>query len=108
MMVKRLLIVCCVLSPLCLSQLCVAQDTNKKKPKEEDSTLYLESTLIGDKEQPTVSYFIPWKGTGTPDNLHWNIEQKNDRTLDLVDRDVMVRSMSIYNELNMENPAPAE
>ena len=74
--------------------------------KQDDSMLYLESTFVGDKEQPTVSYFIPWKGTGTPDSLHWNIEQKNDKTLDLIDRDVVVRSMSIYNELDMENIEP--
>lgn len=76
-------------------------------PRSDDS-LYLESTVVGDKEQPTVSYFIPWKGTGTPDKLNWNIEQKNDKTLDLIDRDIMVRSMSIYNELDMENAAPVE
>lgn len=77
------------------------------KPVEmDDETIYLEATLVGDKEQPTVSYFIPWKGTGTPDKLHWNIEQKNDKTLDIIDRDVMVRSMSIYNDLDLENAAP--
>lgn len=105
MITQRLLLLACVLSlPL------YAQDNkdSESKAKEDDSTVYLESTLVGDKEQPTVSYFIPWKGTGTPDNLHWNIEQKNDRTLDLIDRDVMVRSMSIYNELNMEGSAPVE
>ncbi len=99
---KPALILFCILSPLCLAQ----QDATSSKNKKDESTLYLESTLVGDKEQPTVSYFIPWKGIGTPDNLHWNIEQKNDKTLDLIDRDVMVRSMSIYNELGMENAAP--
>ena len=90
-----------------------AQNEEKEKqppnnlPRSDDS-LYLESTVVGDKEQPTVSYFIPWKGTGTPDKLHWNIEQKNDKTLELIDRDIMVRSMSIYNELDMENAAPVE
>lgn len=95
----------------------VAQDSesksDKKSQKEEgprmkNDALYLESTVVGDKEQPTVSYFIPWKGTGTPDKLHWNIEEKNDKTLELIDRDIMVRSMSIYNELDMENTGPVE
>lgn len=70
---------------------------------EEEATLHLESTLVGDKEQPTVSYFIPWKGTGTPDQLHWNLQQKNDKTLDLVDRQILIRSKAIYKELDMEN-----
>lgn len=96
---KRLLLLVCVVSSFCF-----AEDDKKPKGKPaSDPELFLESTIVGDKEQPTVSYFIPWKGTGTPDNLHWNIEQKNDKTLDLIDREVMIRSISIYNELNMEN-----
>lgn len=103
---------------VCVSSLsALAQDDEskpaKKAQKEEgprmkNDALYLESTVVGDKEQPTVSYFIPWKGTGTPDKLHWNIEEKNDKTLELIDRDIMVRSMSIYNELDMENVGPVE
>lgn len=81
-------------------------NANKAEPAEKD--LYLESTIVGDKEQPTVSYFIPWKGVGTPDQLHWNIEQKNDGTLDLIDRNVLIRSMSIYNELGLEEIPVAE
>lgn len=83
-----------------------ADKKEDKKVEMDDETIYLEATLVGDKEQPTVSYFIPWQGTGTPDKLHWNIEQKNDKTLDIIDRDVMVRTMSIYNDLDLENAAP--
>lgn len=92
----------------CLFSGNVLAESKDKNRNPDDATLYLESTLVGDKEQPTVSYFIPWKSTGTPDDLHWNLEQKNDKTLDLIDRDIMVRSMSIYNELNMENIPAAE
>lgn len=81
-------------------------EQSKAEPK--DSSLYLESTFIGDKEQPTVSYFIPWKDTGTPDKLHWNIEEKHDRSLEIIDRDIMLRSMSIYNELDMETTGGLE
>ncbi len=102
MKIQRFLILICVVSSIGF-----AEDGSKKTAEavdvSEEPTLYLESTLIGDKEQPTVSYFIPWKETGTPDKLHWNIEQKNDKTLDLIDRDIMVRSMSIYDELDMES-----
>ncbi len=107
-MAIRFFLVFCVICPAAFGEDNVNPKTdNRATDTSEEPTLFLESTLVGDKEQPTVSYFIPWKGTGTPDNLHWNLEQKNDRTLDLIDRDIMVRSMSIYNELNMENvPAP--
>ncbi len=94
-----------VITPGVLAQ---GDKTEEEMPPRSQDSLYLESTIVGDKEQPTVSYFIPWKGTGTPDKLHWNIEQKNDKTLELIDRDVMVRSMSIYNELDMENTGPVE
>ena len=70
----------------------------------EETIIELESYIVGDKEQPAVSYFVPWKGTSAPDNLHWNIEDKNDKTLNLVDRDVRLRSIDIYNEMNLEEP----
>lgn len=75
---------------------------------EEITEFQLESAIVGDKEQPAVSYFIPWKGTSTPDKLQWNLDVKYDQTLDLVDRDVMVRSMNIYDEMNLEAPEKAE
>lgn len=68
-----------------------------------DPTILLESTFVGDKEQPAVSYFIPWKGNGTPDKLQWNMEQKHDQTLQTVDREILLNSMNIYNEMNLEN-----
>ncbi|PCK04846.1 MAG: hypothetical protein COA42_18745 [Alteromonadaceae bacterium] len=63
----------------------------------------LESTITGDKEQPAVSYFIPWQKVGTPDKLRWDMDQKHDDSLETVDRDVMVRSMTIYQQMNIEN-----
>lgn len=64
----------------------------------------LESVIIGDKEQPAVSYFVPWQDVGTPEKLQWDIDRKHDNTLDLLDRDVMLRSMKVYSQMNMENP----
>lgn len=72
---------------------------------EDVTVLELESYIVGDKEQPAVSYFVPWQGTGAPDKLYWNIEDKNDKTLEVVDRDVMLRSIDIYNEMKLEGPA---
>lgn len=68
----------------------------------EADTVRLQSVFVGDKEQPAISYFIPWQGIGTPDKLYWNVEQKHDNALDLVDRDIMLRSMHFYNEMNLE------
>ncbi len=75
----------------------------EEKAPNPDTTILLESTFVGDKEQPAVSYFIPWKGNSTPDKLQWNIEEKHDQTLQLIDRDVMLNSMNMYDEMNLEN-----
>lgn len=74
----------------------------EQKAEEPDQTVLLESTFVGDKEQPAVSYFIPWKGNTTPDKLQWNMERKHDQTLQIIDRDVVLNSMNIYNEMNLE------
>lgn len=79
--------------------------TDKKKAAEvasDEPNIKLESTFFADREQPAVSYFIPWKGNDTPDKLQWDMEQKHDATLQLIDRDVMLRSINIYDEMNME------
>lgn len=77
--------------------------------KDQPNAYYkLESTFVGDKEQPAVSYFIPWKGTSTPDKLQWNLDVKYDQTLDLVDREVILRSMNIYDEMQLESAETSE
>lgn len=73
------------------------------EPPSEMPSVRLQSTFTGDKEQPAVSYFIPWQGTRTPDKLQWNIEDKHDGSLQPIDRDVMQRSINIYDEMNLEN-----
>jgi len=74
-----------------------ASDTPSENP-----AIRLESTFIGDKEQPAVSYFVPWQGTRTPDRLQWSMEDKHDGTLEAVDRDVLNRSVTIYQEMQLE------
>jgi hypothetical protein len=62
----------------------------------------LESTFIGDREQPSVSYFIPWKPPEGPDKLYRPIKSISGNILDPVDRDVLSRSISFYDELELE------
>lgn len=76
----------------------------KKKQAAKEGPIRLESVFVGDKEQPAVSYFIPWQGVGTPDKLHWNMERKHDDELKMVDRDVMLRSIQMYNDMKLEAP----
>ncbi len=76
----------------------------KETASKEEPAIKLESVFVGDKEQPAISYFIPWQGVGTPDKLHWNVEEKHDKALDLVDRDIMLRSIHFYEEMQLESP----
>jgi len=62
----------------------------------------LESTFIGDKEQPSVSYFVPWKAPEGPSKLYRPIESISGNVLDPVDRDVLARNIQFYNELSLE------
>lgn len=72
----------------------------------EEAPIEIQSNIIGDKEQPLVSYFIPWQEIGTPDKLQWNIDSKFDKTLELVDRKVLIRSSNMYEHMKLENKAP--
>lgn len=78
------------------------ENNSKNKTNADDADILLQSTFVGDKEQPAVSYFVPWKGSESPDKLRWNREPKNDQALDIVDREVMVNSMTIYDEMDLE------
>lgn len=75
-----------------------------KKQVAKEGPIRLESVFVGDKEQPAVSYFIPWQGVGAPDKLHWNMERKHDDELQMVDREVMLRSIQLYNDMKLEAP----
>ena len=72
----------------------------------EEAPIEIQSNIIGDKEQPLVSYFIPWEEIGTPDKLQWNLDSKFDKTLSLVDRKVLLRSSSMYQHMKLEQKAP--
>lgn len=67
-----------------------------------EEPIRLESSFVGDKEQPAVSYFVPWEGPGGTENLYQKQEDKYEKSIDSVDRDVMLRSMRIYDEMNLE------
>jgi hypothetical protein len=83
----------------------IAQENAAQKDEEQpNTTVRLESVFVGDKEQPAISYFIPWQGIGTPDKLYWNVEEKHDKALNLVDRDIMLRSIHFYQEMQLETP----
>lgn len=68
-----------------------------------EEPIKLQSSFVGDKEQPAVSYFVPWQGPDGNDKLYRKEEDKYEKSIDAVDRDVMLRSMRIYNEMDLEH-----
>ncbi|MDY6815408.1 MAG: hypothetical protein SV598_05950 [Pseudomonadota bacterium] len=74
-------------------------------PASAQESIDLESTFVGDKEQPSVSYFIPWKPPEGPDNLYRSITSVSGRVFEVVDRDIHARTMRFYDELSLEAPA---
>ena len=68
----------------------------------------LESTFVGDKEQPSVSYITPWKPPEGPAKLYRPIKSISGNILDPVDRDVLARSIQYYDELSLEQSAGRE
>ena len=69
-----------------------------------EEPMKLESHFVGDKEQPAVSYFMPWQGpSSSTEQLYQNNEEKYEMSIDAVDRDEMLRSIQIYEEMNLEN-----
>jgi hypothetical protein len=65
----------------------------------------LESTFVGDREQPAVSYFTPWKSPEGPDKLYRPIKSISANVLDPVDRDILSRNIQYYSELSLEEAA---
>jgi hypothetical protein len=68
-----------------------------------EEPIKLQSKIVGDKEQPAVSYFVPWQGPAGNERLYQNVEERYDNSLEAIDREVLLRSMRIYDELNLEN-----
>lgn len=62
----------------------------------------LESTFVGDREQPAVSYITPWKPPEGPDKLYRPIKSIAVNVLEPVDRDVLARNIQYYDELSLE------
>jgi len=87
-----------VAAALCLGGVAVA-------PASAQESIDLESTFVGDKEQPSVSYFIPWKPPEGPENLYRSITSVSGRVFEVVDRDIHARTMRFYDELSLEAPS---
>ena len=65
-----------------------------------DGVITLESTFVGDREQPAVSFFIPWQSPSGPDSLYLDVESQILYWLDEADRREMSRLYDFYANLD--------
>ena len=93
MPVKKITVTLSILVPLCA----MAQEQ-----------IDLESTFVGDREQPSVSYITPWKPPEGPDKLYRPIRSIAGNVLDPLDREVLARSIQFYDELSLEDGTGGE
>ena len=93
MPVKKITFMLSILAPMCV----MAQEQ-----------IDLESTFVGDREQPSVSYITPWKPPEGPDKLYRPIKSISGNALDPIDREVLARSIQFYNELSLEGNTGGE
>lgn len=65
-------------------------------------TIKLQSTFVGDKEQPSVTYIMPWKPPEGPEKLYRPIDSISNNILDPIDRDELLRGVHYYDEMSLE------
>ncbi len=65
-------------------------------------TIKLESIFVGDKEQPSVTYIMPWKPPEGPDKLYRPIDTVSQNILAPVDREVLLLSVQYYETMALE------
>lgn len=71
--------------------------------QKKETNIELEAFIVGDKEQPAVSFFVPWEDTSDSlDKLRWLDDNNTDKSLSPVDRGVLMRSITVYDAMNLE------
>ena len=87
------------LTCVCLISLLPSTALAQKK----ESNVELEAFIVGDKEQPAVSFFVPWEDkSDSLDKLRWLDDNNTDKSLSTVDRAVLMRSITVYDAMNLE------
>lgn len=65
-----------------------------------NDTIVLESTFTGDREQPAVSFFIPWQEPSGPESLFINVQSQIFFDLNEADKKEMSRLYTYYSTLD--------
>ncbi|BFM17701.1 hypothetical protein R50073_38840 [Maricurvus nonylphenolicus] len=69
----------------------------------EDATVTLESTVVGNQEQPKVLYIVPWKSPGTSADLYRPVSSQLSAIFDHVERAELRRQMHYLDTIKENN-----
>ncbi len=103
MMLKKVVLPVFALLCQCVSLASVAESTDstvKGSTQSRGQVLELQSTIVGNQEQPEVIYIIPWKQIEAPAPHYQPMKQLVDSQFDLLDRDEWRRKIGLERAVN--------
>ncbi len=68
----------------------------------QEATVTLESTVIGNQEQPSVLYIVPWKSPGSSADLYRPVASQLSAIFDHVERAELRRQIHYLNEIKQQ------
>jgi hypothetical protein len=91
--------ICCTC--LCLSAVSVGANA-------EDATVTLESTVVGNQEQPKVLYIVPWKSPGSSADLYRPVSSQLSAIFDHIERAELRRQIHYLDTIKENNEISVE
>lgn len=87
------------LAPIVYAEQAPLLNTNKAKLQQRSTVLELQSTIVGNQEQPEVIYIVPWQQIEAPAPSYKPMQQMVDGQFDLLDRDEWRRKIDLQKAL---------
>lgn len=91
--------ICCTC--LCLSGVSISANA-------EDATVTLESTVVGNQEQPKVLYIVPWKSPGSSADLYRPVSSQLSAIFDHIERAELRRQIHYLDTIKENNEISVE
>jgi hypothetical protein len=74
----------------------------------EDATVTLESTVVGNQEQPKVLYIVPWKSPGSSADLYRPVSSQLSAIFDHIERAELRRQIHYLDTIKENNEISVE
>lgn len=87
------------LAPMVYAEQTIPANSTKAKLQQRSTVLELQSTIVGNQEQPEVIYIVPWQQIEAPAPSYKPMQQMVDGQFDLLDRDEWRRKIDLQKAL---------